>query len=121
MIQAGRSWEGDDFLCPLKIVAGVFIYFFHALLDIELKQPLQLQTQTPLPCWGCMALDVGTVTLPFYLILDFLFTSFIPPVGNKCSEAFLDIALKNNQLMLIVTGTHSSPLISVQAQPCTYH
>lgn len=50
-----------------------------------------------------MALDVGTVTLTFYLILDFVFTSLISPVGNKCSEAFLDIALKNSQLMLIVT------------------
>lgn len=46
MIQAGRSWKGDDFLCPLKIIAGVFIYFFHALLEVELKQPLIWETSS---------------------------------------------------------------------------
>lgn len=63
-----------------------------------------------------MALDVETVTLTFYLILDFVCTSMISPAGNKCSEDFMDIALKNNQLMFIVTDeklkscTPSSPL-----------
>lgn len=77
---------------------------------------LQLQTQTPFPCRSWMALDVGTATLTFYLILDFVFMSLISPVGNKGSEAFLDIVLKNDQWMFIVTDeklkscTPSSPL-----------
>lgn len=63
-----------------------------------------------------MALDVGTVTLTFYLILNFVFKSLISPIGNKCSEAFLEVGLKKNQLIFIVTGEklksckHSSPL-----------
>lgn len=77
MIQAGRSWKGDDFLCPLKIVAGVFICFFHAFLDIELKQLLQLQTEAPLTCRGCVALDVGTGTLRFTCFLTFYLLDFL--------------------------------------------
>lgn len=55
MIQAGRSWKGDGFLCPLKFVAGVLIYIlFHALLDVELKQPL---------IWEASAADTNPISL----------------------------------------------------------
>lgn len=53
MIQAGRSWKGEDFLCPLKVIAGVF-FFLYTLLDVELKQPL---------IWDTSAADTAPITL----------------------------------------------------------
>lgn len=54
MIQAGRSWKGEDILCPLKVIAGVFFFYIYTLLDIELKQPL---------IWDTSAADTAPITL----------------------------------------------------------
>lgn len=51
MLQAGRSRKGEDFLCPLNIIAVAGLY---TLLDIEAERPL---------VWDTSAADVTASTL----------------------------------------------------------
>ena len=85
MIQAGRSWKGEDLWYPLKLLLVYF--FFYTLLDIELKWPLIWDTSAAHTTPFTLQRLCGLIStnnnffgcLVTYMIPFFVFTSVISP------------------------------------------